>query len=196
MDENFFDRYKLPIGLSLVGLILIIGGIFTSGLTKFKPKDFPKESIVQPEDKQISVDVSGAVVTPGVYRLKEGARIEDAIAKAGGFSDLANKEYIAKVLNMAQKLVDGSKVYIPFEGDSIQQGFLTPGGSPAGAAIQSKVNINTSPQSDLETLSAVGPVTASKIISGRPYSSIDELLSKKVVSKAVFEKIKDQVVIY
>ena len=189
------DKFKLPIGLSLVGLVLIVGGIFSSGLGKPKtvsPSSFPKESLVETQ-KIISVDVSGAVKTPGVYQLKEGSRIEDAVTSAGGFSEEANQEYVSKYLNMAQKLSDGSKVYVPFEGE---QGRTTWEVGSDSSQVNGKVNINTATQPELEALPGIGPVTASKIISDRPYGGIEELLSKKVVSKAVFEKIKDQLVIY
>ncbi len=192
MDGEFWEKYKLPAGLGLVGLVLILGGIFASGLIKSKPKDYPKESLVT-QDKMISVDVSGAVGKPGVYQLKDNSRIEDAIAAAGGFSGKANQEYISKYLNMAQKISDGGKVYVPFEGEQAPVG----GGSGVtGAAINSKININTASESELDSLVGVGPVTASKIISDRPYQTIEDLLNKKVVSKAVFEKIKDQIVVY
>lgn len=202
MDGSFWDRFKLPIALSLVGVVLIIGGIFASGLNRQKPihpsdggKDYPKESLVQTQ-KTISVDVSGAVSKPGVYRLNEGSRIEDAITAAGGFSNTANQEYISKYLNLAQKLVDGSKVYVPVEGESFSGSSSASAGQTGVAGVQNKVNINTASQSELEALSGIGPVTASKIISDRPYQSVDELVSKKVMSKAIFEKIKDMVVTY
>ncbi len=187
------DKFKLPIGLALVGLVLIIGGVFASGLDKSQPKTFPKESLVQTQ-KEISVDVSGAVVKPGVYRLKEGLRIEDAVAAAGGFSRNANLEYISKNLNMAQKLSDGSKVYIPIEGE---QGInLAAGGTAAGAAISTKVNINTAVQAELEALDGIGISRASDIISSRPYAAVEELASKKIIPQSVFEKIKGQLVVY
>jgi competence protein ComEA len=186
------DRFKLPIGLAIVGLVLIIGGIFASGLQKTTSRQFPKESLIDGQ-KLISVDVSGAVKTPGVYKLKEGARIEDAIAAAAGFSAEANREYISKNLNMAQKLADGSKVYVPLLGDS-----SVPAGGPAVAGVNAstQININTATQAELEALPGIGPVTASKVISDRPYGAVEELLSKKVISKSVFEKIKDQVAVY
>lgn len=190
------EKFKLPLGLSLVGLILIIGGIFASGVDKSPQtssgQDFPKESLVF-EQKLVTVDISGAVNTPGVYKFKEGSRIEEAVAQAGGFSDKANQEYISKSLNMAQKLVDGSKIYIPFMGETVISGASTTTGTVAGAT---SVNINTASQSELEALPGVGPVTASKIISNRPYQDIGELLSKKVVGKSVFEKIRNSLVLY
>lgn len=193
------DQFKLPIVLSVLGLVLVIGGIFTSGLNKQKSKDpstnasdFPKESLVQPI-KNISVDVSGSVNKPGVYQLTDGTRIDAAIAAAGGFSQTANTEYISKYLNMAQKLSDGTKIYVPAIGE---QAANTQIGTVAGTSIQAKVNINTASQSELESLPGIGPVTAEKIINARPYQQIEDLLNKKVVSQSVFEKIKDLVVLY
>ena len=196
-SKELLEKYKLPMVLSLVGLVLIIGGIFASGANKSNLKEFPKESLVQ-DSKIISVDVSGAVQKPGVYQLKDGAKIEEAIAAAGGFSKIANGEYISKYLNMAQKLSDGSKIYVPVSGES---GFNVAGGAVAGSNTQangliSKVNINTGTQAQLESLPGIGTVTASKIISDRPYQKIEELLNKKVVNKSVFEKIKDSLVVY
>lgn len=195
------EKFKLPIALSLLGVVLIIGGVFASGINKQQPKNlpgaenFPKESLVQ-SPKIISVDVSGAVAKPGVYQLKEGSRIEDAIKMADGFSENANQEYISKSLNMAQKLSDGSKVYVPVEGDLTSVSSLSGQTEVAGVSTQAKVNINTSSQSEIEALPGIGPVTAAKIISGRPYQQADDLLNKKVVSKSVFEKIKDSIVLY
>lgn len=198
---NLLDKYKLAFSLSLVGLVLIIGGIFASGLNKSKPKDpsissgqgFPKESMVQTQ-KMIAVDVSGSVNKPGVYKLSEGLRIEDAISAAGGISQDASQEYVSKYINMAQKLVDGGKVYIPKEGEQIPSGAQA--GSVSGVSATSSVNINTATQLELEALAGIGPVGASKIISDRPYQNVGELLSKKIVSKSVFEKIKNQIVVY
>lgn len=193
------EKFKLPIGLAVVGLVLIVGGIFASGLNKSKPKDpsassgqgFPKESMVQTQ-KLLSVDVSGAVSKPGVYKLADGSRIEDAVKAAGGFAADANQEYISKSLNMAQKLSDGSKVYVPAAGEQAtwEVGF------DSSQVKVNKVNINTASQSELEALPGIGPVTASKIISDRPYQSAEDLLNKKVIGKAIFEKIKDQLVLY
>ena len=190
------NQFKIPIALSLLGLVLIIGGIFASGINKAQPKVYPKDSLVEAQ-KMISIDVSGAVVKPGVYQLRDGSRIEVAIAASGGFAETANTEYISKYLNMAQKLSDGSKVYVPAAGDSSSSsGYAGQGGSVAGTSVQAKVNINTASESDLDNLPGIGPVTASKIISGRPYQAIEDLLKEKIVSKAVFEKIKDQLIVY
>ena len=188
------DKFKLPIALSLLGLVLIAGGIFTSSLKR--SKNYPKESLVS---KMINVDVSGAVKRAGVYQLSQASRVEQAIEMAGGFAENANQEYISKYLNMAQKLSDGMKIYILFTGDPVPHRTVRYGagqGATAGVKIQSQININTASQSELEVLPGIGPVTASRIISDRPYQTIEELLNKKIVKQAVFEKIKDSIVVY
>ena len=197
MDEGvsktagIIDRYKLPIGLCVIGIVLIIGGLLLS--SKPAQKIYPRESLTESQ-KFITVDVSGGVNKPGVYKIKDSGRVEDAISAAGGFSDDAQTEYIARVLNLAARLADGSKVYVPKEGEAAVA--VSSVSSVAGTNISSQININTASASELDSLSQVGSVTAQKIISGRPYQAIEELVSKKVVGKALFDKIKDQLVIY
>lgn len=197
MDGNFFsnlEKFKLPIALTLVGMVLIIGGMVISGKSSVAPKEFPKESLTS-SDKLISVDVSGAVEKEGVYKLNQGARIEEAIAAAGGFSADANSEYISKYLNMAQKLIDGSKIYIPLAGETVSAVQSAPA-SGGVAGINNAVNINTATQSELESLDGIGTVRASDIISGRPYQKIEELVDRKIIGKGIFENIKDSIVVY
>jgi competence protein ComEA len=68
-------------------------------------------------------------------------------------------------------------------------------GSVQGSSTGS-VNINQATEEELDALPGVGPVTAQKIISNRPYQSVDDLVSKKAVGQSVFSKIKDQVRVY
>lgn len=193
--DHFFEKYKYqaPIALGLVGIVLIVGGLFASNSTKSsKQAPFPKESLVSAQ-KKIVVDVSGAVKNPGVYELEVGARVEQAIAASGGLDEKVNQQYVSKSLNLAQSLSDGMKIYVPFEGE--QTGGIS--NSVAGASTQTgKVNLNTGTQLELEALPGIGPVTASKIISGRPYGKVSDLLDQKIVSKAVYEKIKDSIILY
>lgn len=179
-------QYKIPLVLSIVGLVLIVGGIFSSGLLT-KPKEFPKESIISKENNTfIKVDVSGAVKLPGVHSLGATSRVEDAIKAAGNFTENVNQEFISKSLNLSQKLSDGQKIYIPFEGEVFS-------GGVQGVSVTGKISLNNATQAEIETLPGVGPVTASKIISSRPYNDVAQLISKKAVSKSVYEKIKDLV---
>lgn len=190
------NEFKLPIGLLLVGGVLVIGGLFSSNLLqKEKPKeDFPRESIVSESTiSEFKVDVSGAVNNPGVFSLDKESRIEDAIKLAGGFDPEASKEFVAKNLNLSQKISDGLKIYIPFEGEKLSISNPAVAGAATSVSASGKIGINSADQASLESLPGVGPVTAKKIIDNRPYSEIADLLSKKAVSKSVYTKISELV---
>ena len=136
----------------------------------------------------LTIHVVGAVNEPGVYELKGGARVIDAVEAAGGLSELAYSFEI----NMAQHLVDGAQVRIPTY-DEIpvsdhdnRFGVIAPEGSPdtsdrygTNGGGQKLVNINTADASALETLPGVGPSTSTKIIAERelngPYRSLIDL---------------------
>lgn len=185
--KDLISQYKIPLILGLVGVVLVAGSFISSNLSKPQSAaDFPKESIVDVNLSQIKVDIGGAVKNPGVYSFSRGERVEDVIAKAGGFAGNANSEYISKSLNLSQKISDGQKIYIPFEGESgLSQ--------VAGMGVPGKIGINSASSSQLEELPGVGPATAAKIIGARPYQSLEELLAKKALSKSVYEKVKDLV---
>jgi len=148
---------------------------------------FETESISSSGSARISVDVSGAVLRPGLYTLSEGSRVHDALVSAGGLSESADREWIEKNLNLALKLRDGVKIYVPRESE---QGFVQGASVVSGGDL---INVNSASSRELESLPGIGPVTAGKIIDNRPYSSIDELFSKKVVSSKIFDQIKEKI---
>lgn len=187
--------YWLSIIFGFLGLILLGYGLI--GLTGSKSSDdfvLDKSSQTNSSSPDIGnkivIDIEGAVVAAGVYELGSNSRMKDLLVKAGGLSKEADREWIAKNLNLASKLTDGGKIYIPFEGE---QGMITT--SVAGASTQSTglININSASQSQLDSLPGVGPVTSNKIIQNRPYSTVDDLLKKKVVGNKVFSQIKDKI---
>ena len=139
----------------------------------------------------IVVDIEGAVVSPGVFYLEEDSRVNDAVLKAGGLTEDADTRWV----NLAAKLSDGDKVYIPKKEENINDTQNTPGAqnssrptNPVGIITQSTtggsasvdanasatsneknglININTATSAQLQTLSGIGPVTAQKIIDYR-----------------------------
>src|SRR5688572_30589471 len=131
--DEIFNRYKIPILLSLVGGVLLIGGVVSSGVlqkTFVKSTQYPASNPAQVSSgREVKVDISGAVVNPGVYSLSSEARVEDAIKKAGGVTEDANPEYLSKSINLAQKISDGMKIYIPFEGEMGQVSGVSASGS-------------------------------------------------------------------
>ena len=131
---------------------------------------------------ELVVDIGGEVVRPGVYKLPVGSRIEDALRVAEGLTVGADTNYIEKYLNRAAKVSDGQKLYIP---------------SKSASSVQdNRININSASQGELEGLPGIGPVTAGKIMAGRPYQNISELVGRKIVGTKVFEQIKDQISVW
>lgn len=143
--------------------------------------------------EEIVIDVSGEVESPGVYTLSSNSRLQDALTAAGGLSGKADRAYVSSSLNLASKLRDGIKIYIPAVGEEIKTSTPVNTLVDSGQVVASSgiPSINSATQAELEALPGVGPVTALKIINNRPYSALEELLSKKSVGKSLFEKIKD-----
>lgn len=129
---------------------------------------------------EVVIDIGGAVLAPGVYKLAGNLRIGDAISAAGGLAEGAD----TTKMNLAAKISDGQKIYIPTREESIK-------GITSTTGIKGLININSASEQELDTLPGIGPATAKKIIASRPYSSLDDLVSKKAVSASVYEKIKD-----
>lgn len=193
--ETLF-RYRFVILASLLGLIILGFGIFYArnalnvASTKVEVLEASTES--QKAGSFLVVDISGAVEKPGVYKLPNGSRVEEVLIAAGGVSGNANRLWMDKFLNRAGKLSDGQKIYIPEVG---KQGYQT-ASSVLGTNSQGLVNINTATLKELDTLSGIGPTYAQNIIEHRPYSNVEELLSKEVLRKSVFEKIKEKITVY
>lgn len=183
---HFISLYKIPLLLATVsvGIISICVILLVKSVQITTPIVFSEEaSVAGALSNSIHIDIEGAVISPGVYELPGGSRVEDAIVAAGGLSGQADQEALAKTINRAAKVVDGAKLYIPKTGEST---------TVVTSYNNSLTNINSSSQSELETLPGVGPVTAQKIIASRPYQTLDELVSKKAMGQSLFEKIKSQ----
>lgn len=193
-------KHWLPLSLGILGMIFFaygLMGLFVANKTGSEDIIFEASSAKQSpiEVKTILVDVEGAVVKPGVYKLPQNSRIQDAFVAAGGLDASADRKHIAKNFNLAIKLTDGAKIYVPFVGEAVSGGQVL-NASSEGIIVGNLININTSSQSQLEALPGIGPVTAGKIIAERPYGSIQELLDKKIVGSKVFGQIKDKISVY
>ncbi len=207
------NRFFNPIVLALIGAIILgLGVIIWKTWESGEPEvEILSESIAsnqtkgesKPEAsptiaKEIIVEVSGSVEKPGVYKLHQGDRVEDALVISGGVSARADRDYLGKYVNRAKVLIDGEKIYIPATGEMDKialEGVSTYRPSEvAGINIQvgGKTNINSASQSQLEDLWGVGEVTAKKIIENRPYSQVDELLQKKILKKNIYDRIREE----
>ena len=144
------------------------------------------------------IDVSGAVAKPGVYKLgADDARVTDAIEAAGGLSDDADRARI----NLAQKLNDGEKVYVPRIGEDLgidsQLASKLPAESSLDTSHRGLVNINTADETTLQTLSGVGEATAKAIIKEREtngaFESPEDLMRVSGIGEKKFAKLKDDI---
>lgn len=210
---------KQKIILMFLGIIAVIGITYYS-YTNEKNIEISQENELEVENEtnEINVDeensekiatikvhVSGAVKNEGVYELEEDARIADAIEKAGGVTDIANM----KNVNLASKLEDGMKIYIPKQGEDVLENNLeensnnketTLGGSGTNSNVENekgKININKATKEELDTLPGIGESTAQKIIKYREehgsFKNIEELKEVKGIGDTKYEEIKDLV---
>ncbi|HET9946459.1 MAG TPA: helix-hairpin-helix domain-containing protein [Patescibacteria group bacterium] len=188
----------LPLGLACAGLILLVYGFVLA-----KPPDTTRENDAQAQFSQPTqgpavnllqekVDIEGSVVSAGVYSLPTTSRVQDALVAAGGLSSTADREWVAKHVNLATKLTDGMKIYIPKQGESGSDAISLGTASIDGQNKQT--DINSASLFELDALPGIGLVTAQKIIDARPYTTSQDLVTKHVLSSSAFAKIKDVVV--
>lgn len=153
--------------------------------------------------KELAVHVTGAVNRPGVYYFKEGTRVITAVEKAGPLP-----EADLNSLNLAQPLVDGSKIYVPRQGESLQtpgaSSGVVPGGNSftdvASSSKGGKVNVNTATVKELDdALPGIGPTLAQRIVDYReqhgPFRSPEDIKNVSGIGERRFEQIKDLITI-
>ena len=145
--------------------------------------------------KLVIVHVAGAVTRPGVLELAAGARVIDAVEGAGGALPEAHLDQ----LNLAAKVADGERVYVPRIGELS----ITPadGGAPTGdpGAGNGLLNLNTATQAQLEELPGIGPVLATAVLEERErrggFRSVNELRDVRGIGEKRFEDLRDQVTV-
>jgi competence protein ComEA len=141
---------------------------------------------------ELVVDVVGAVRRPGLYRLTQGARIADAVTRAGGATAKAD----LALINLAAPLADGEQVIVPRRG-AAALGAPAGAGSAAGAPSSGPVHLSTATLEQLDSLPGIGPVTAQKILDYRQkhgaFTSVDGLDAVPGIGPARLDQLKDLV---
>jgi competence protein ComEA len=187
----------------LVTMVAVAAAVVLSGAASFAlvaralPAGAPTTPVVDPFASpagsmlagggELVIDVEGGVQSPGIHRLPAGSRVADALAAAGGYAESADLAAAAAHLNLAAVLVDGQQVVVPVLG-----------AEPAGGGDPELVNLNSATQAELEELPGIGPVTAEKIIAARdeqPFATLEELVSRDVLTSRQLEDIADLVTV-
>lgn len=145
------------------------------------------------------VHVCGQVVHPGVYRLREGQRIYEAVEAAGGFTPQASRTW----LNLAEKVWDGMQVEVP-DARTVEAALAArqeagAGDSSGTASDRGKININTATRQELMQLKGIGEARAEDIITYRQeqgyFQTIEDIMKVPGIKDAAFQKIKDDITV-
>lgn len=158
-------------------------------------KEIKKEEKEEsPEQDLITVDVKGAVKSPGIYDLPVGSRVHDAVQKAGGLTGEAD----SKSLNLAQKISDEALVYVPTKGEEAASQQTASGTTPS-TSKDKKVNLNKASLEELKQVKGLGGKRAQDIIDHREangkFKSVDELKKVSGIGAKTIEKLKDYVTV-
>ncbi len=222
MNQNK-EKIK-KIGIIIIIMVLIIGYFiyqrkneFTISEEKVSTENIIKEPKEEKGEK-IVVHISGAVEQEGIVELEENSRIADAIEKVGGLKENAE----TKGINLAYKLEDGMKIYIPtkeefqnkesqemnkenqyvYEGikeNGLQEKSSQRNSELKGTIGNKKVNINKASQEELDSLPGIGPSTASKILEYRRengnFKNIEDIKGVSGIGESKFEKIKEMITV-
>jgi competence protein ComEA len=198
MPEFLLQRRRLLLAAvgSLVLILLlgrfVLGAGTTTPAAPLPPPPAAGTGVTGLPSSRVVVDVVGAVRRPGLYRLAQGSRIADAVARAGGATGRAD---LAQV-NLAAPLADGEQVVVPRRGGV--PGAASSGGAAAPGAPAAPVQLSTATLEQLDTLPGVGPMTAQKILDYREkhgaFSSVDALDAVPGIGPKRLEQLRDLVV--
>jgi competence protein ComEA len=176
-------------------VLLLLGARFVDAErgadgTNVSPSATAELTAERQEPRRVTVHVVGAVVDPGLYRLADGSRVDDAIRRAGG----ARPRAALELVNLAAPVADGQQVVVPARGNGVGAAAAP---SAAGAAIAGRVHLNSATVEQLDALPGIGPVTAQKIIDYRTekgaFSSVDELDAVPGIGPARLAELRELV---
>jgi competence protein ComEA len=147
---------------------------------------------VEEGGSDVVVDVTGAVLKPGVYRMPAGSRVNDAVKRAGGETGKAALDSI----NLAARLADGQQVVVPEAAPPGTGGGAAGVAAATGAEEDAPISLSTATAAELDTIDGIGPVTAEDIIGFREehggLSSVDQLDQISGIGPATMEALRER----
>lgn len=206
--ESEHRQVKLSAGVLLIAAVVISFAVAVAVVTFVAVDRFMQPDIVvrPPESRDITVEVTGAVATPGVVTVPESGRLQQVVDAAGGFAPDAD----VTSLNMAGRVGDGEEIVIPVieSNDAVLASTTTSTAMaddppaevpdvPATASSTSSdalLDLNTASQDELEALPRIGPVLAGRIIAYRtengPFTSVEQLVDVEGISTSTVEELR------
>ena len=187
MPEFQLTRRQIVVGIVALLVLGLIGSKLLLRPRAVASPPIPVASSTKPPPvARLYVDVVGAVRRPGLYRLPHGARVADAVARAGGPAGKAQLELV----NLAAPVADGEQIVVPRRGAA---GAIAGAAAVAGATA-GPVHLNTATVEQLDGLPGIGPVTAQKILDYRQqhgaFASVDELDAVPGIGPARLDQLK------
>ena len=151
-----------------------------------------KTEVSTTQETVIFVDIKGAVKNPGVYQMKIGDRVKDALEAAGGLTEEADSQKV----NLAKRLEDQMVIVVPKVGEEAEE--IPAGETRNEATKEGKVNINTATVEELKTLKGVGEKKAEAIIEYRKkngsFQTKEDLMKVRGIGKKLFESFQERIV--
>jgi competence protein ComEA len=189
-------------GLALLALIVLaVWYVGRGNATAAAPATAPAIAVQGEAKSALIVHVAGAVRHPGVYRMRAGSRVDDAVTRAGG----ARRRADLSALNLAAELEDGRQVLVPLRASAASAGAATAGTTTAGTTTGGvaagtpavPLNLNTATVEQLDELDGIGPTTAQHIIEYREahngFGSVEELDQVPGIGEARLTALRDKV---
>lgn len=183
----------------LSALLVFTGGLVTwhglSQLSETQVQAQPAQAGQEPDISEVQVptiviEVAGAVEKPGVQHVAATTRVGEVLERAGGISSDADTTFVARELKLAQPITDGEKIYIPFAGELAELTTVaTSAYEKPNPVAATGISINTATEKELQTLTGIGAARAAAIVAERPYTNIDQLVGRQVLSQALFDDI-------
>lgn len=183
--------YGLIIGclVAVSGLLYLNDSKEVSTTISVQEVEASNTETVLAEEPTIVIYVTGAVNEPDVYEVKEHSRLHEVIDMAGGFKETASREY----LNLARFVFDGEMIHVPEVVDGSVKSIVDEG------SYADKVSINQGTVEELMTLTGIGETKAEAIVAYRqtngPFQRIEEIMKVNGIKEAMYNKIKDDIVI-
>ena len=206
----FFDEWKekweswsLSAKAAVIGGVLLIlvgvGGLFSKKEESVEETEVvvttvlaEKTEVSTTQETVIFVDIKGAVKNPGVYHMKVGDRVKDALEAAGGLTEEADSQKV----NLAKRLEDQMVIVVPKVGEEAEE--IPAGETRKEATKEGKVNINTATVEELKTLKGVGEKKAEAIIEYRKkngsFQTKEDLMKVRGIGKKLFESFQERIV--